>query len=83
MNFPEFRQQALQFLENLFQQLDQKNVQLEKHWMIDHLCYRTSSLEQYSELKNNFASFAELLIESDVNGRPIATYKFSKSIQWS
>lgn len=82
MNFVEFSDKAQTFLESLFRTLDEKNIVLEKHWMIDHLCYRTSSLEQYLSFKNEFSKFSELLIESDVNGRPIATYKFSEPIKF-
>ncbi len=86
MNMNEFNIAAQDFLQRVFNKLDAQNIQLDKHWFIDHLCYRVSSLENYNSFKKQFASFAELLIESDVNGRPIATYKFAEPIcfrDWS
>ncbi|WP_235046190.1 VOC family protein [Bdellovibrio bacteriovorus] len=78
----EFNIAAQDFLQRVFNKLDAQNIQLDKHWFIDHLCYRVSSLENYNVFKTQFASFAELLIESDVNGRPIATYKFAEPIRF-
>ncbi|AHZ85440.1 hypothetical protein Bb109J_c3406 [Bdellovibrio bacteriovorus] len=82
MNMNEFNIAAQDFLQRVFNKLDAQNIQLDKHWFIDHLCYRVSSLESYHTLKAQFADFAELLIESDVNGRPIATYKFAEPIRF-
>lgn len=47
---------------------------------IDHLCYRTTSEDNYTEIKNHFQKCGELLIESEVGGRLIATYKLSEPI---
>ncbi|HEY1079528.1 MAG TPA: VOC family protein, partial [Bdellovibrio sp.] len=73
---------ALEFLDLLFIDLTEKQIALSAHWDIDHLCYRSDSLGQYDDLKNSFATFANLLIESDVNGRPIATYKLNQALQF-
>lgn len=75
-----FKEASL-FLEKLFFELTQLNVSFEK-WDIDHLCYRTESLEHYHKIKNDFSLFSDLLIESPVNGRPIATYKLKKAWQF-
>lgn len=64
----------------LFEDLRKNKIQIEKHWDIDHLCYRVGSMERYNELKTYFSAFSTLLTESDVNGRPIATYKLHKAI---
>lgn len=53
---------------------------IEDHWDVDHLCYRVESLQRYSELKLQFEKFAVLLIESEVNDRPIATFKLHKPV---
>ncbi len=73
---------ALEFLDLLFIDLTEKQISIPAHWDIDHLCYRTDSLSQYDALKKCFATFAHLLIESDVNGRPIATYKLNQAIHF-
>lgn len=71
--------QAKQFLKKIFQNLEGYKIDI-KNWEIDHLCYRTSSQENYSEVKETFHNLGQLLIESEVNGRLIATYKLEKPI---
>lgn len=71
--------QATPFLEKLFQNLDRYQIDI-KNWEIDHLCYRTCSLENYSEMKKTFHQLGRLLIESEVGGRQIATYKLDRPI---
>lgn len=74
----QYYNEASLFLEKLFFELKEKTVSFEK-WDIDHLCFRTESLEHYEKIKTDFALFSDLLIESPVNGRPIATYKLKKA----
>lgn len=45
------------------------------NFTIDHICYRTTSIDSYDNLKESLSSFGELLIEAMINGRPIATYR--------
>ncbi|EQC48226.1 YecM protein [Bacteriovorax sp. BSW11_IV] len=73
------KEKAYQFLESIFATLNEKKVDI-KNLEIDHLCYRTSSEENYKEIKEIFSSIGQCLIESDVNGRLIATYKLSEPI---
>lgn len=80
MSFQEFQSQAVHFLETLFKKMRHQGVVLEPHWDIDHLCYRFSSRQNYDKLKFEFLSFGELLIESEVNGRPISTFKLKNPI---
>lgn len=79
LNFSELNIQAAHFLDKVFTQLESKNVDL-KNWEIDHLCYRTSSKENYEQSKKTFEKLGTLLIESEVNGRLIATYKLEKPL---
>lgn len=72
-------QQAQEFLELIFKRLAEAKVDIDG-LEIDHLCYRTSSLSNYAESKEVFSKLGELLIESEVNGRDIATYKLFKPI---
>lgn len=77
---------AQEFLKKTLESLKAVQFNLEKHWHIDHLCYRTSSEENYSEIKEIFSRFSRLLIESEVNGRMISTYKLHTPIvcgDWS
>ena len=51
--------------------------------MADHVCYRTDSIEQYTALVEALRSASEVyteLIESEIGGRPIATFKLSKPL---
>lgn len=77
-----FENQALDFLEKLFQTLTSEKIQIEDHWDVDHLCYRVDSIERYRQLKEQFLSFSKLLIESPVNGRPISTFRLNKPIEF-
>jgi predicted metalloenzyme YecM len=86
MNKIKFEELAVEFLEKLFKTLADSKIEMAPHWDIDHLCYRVDSLDRYEELKTQFLTFGHLLIESDVNGRPIATFKLNSSIafkEWS
>lgn len=75
LNKTELEDQANQFLVRAFDELEKSNFTLEKNWHIDHLCYRTSTEEAYLSTKKQFESFSKLLIESEVNGRLISTFK--------
>ena len=80
MNLKQVAEQANSFLSQVFTQLDQVQFTLEKHWHIDHLCYRTSTEEEYRATKKTFENFSQLLIESEVNGRLISTFKLEKPL---
>lgn len=54
---------------------------LEKHWEVDHACFRTQTLSEYEELKVVFSISFNLLIESMIGGRPISTYKLSQPMK--
>ncbi len=48
---------------------------------LDHICYRVSSSEAYEFMKTQMQRIADLVVESDVNGRPIATYQLHSPIE--
>lgn len=72
---------AQYFLDKVFKEIQSAQIDL-KNWEIDHICYRTTSEENYLESKKYFAQLGELLIESEVGGRQIATYKLKKPIKY-
>jgi predicted adenylyl cyclase CyaB len=74
--------EATKFLTSLFFNLESTSVNVEK-MELDHLCYRVSSEKDYAEYKQLFSQIGELLIESQVGGRPIATYKLNHPITWN
>jgi len=67
------------FLDKLFSMLEDIGLDLDKY-PLDHICYRTSSLEEYHEKKAALMNVGDLLIESMVNGRLISTFKLSSPI---
>lgn len=70
--------EASLFLEKLFSELQSLSIDY-VNWDIDHLCYRTKTLSDYQQVKNEFSSFCDLLVETSVNERLIATYKLKRS----
>lgn len=83
MNFESFRKQANSFLDKIFQELKSSNLSIEPHWMIDHLCFRVETQEEYQIYKRYFSDFADLLIESPVNQRLISTYQLKDPIHFN
>jgi len=67
------------FLDKIFHTLKSNSIDIDG-LEIDHICYRTSSPENYQDIKKVFAKLGECLIESNVGGRPIATYKLNEPI---
>ena len=82
ITFLEFTSHAHDFLQSLFLVLDKNKIVIEKNWNIDHLCYRTTTDADYVETKKYFFEFSKLLIESEVNGRLISTFKLQRPIQY-
>ena len=56
---------------------------LEPHWEIDHVCYRTESLEDYVKTKNNFSKIGYFLGDTIVGGRAIACFELHRPIMTS
>jgi predicted metalloenzyme YecM len=53
-------------------------------YMADHVCWRTETLEEYSALVEGLKRNADsitLLVESEIGGRPIATFWLKQGIQ--
>lgn len=67
------------FLSTIFKELSELNIDISEMYP-DHICYRTSSEEEYNNIKTEFLKHGSLLIESDVNGRLISTFKFNNPI---
>eukprot|EP00980_Cylindrotheca_fusiformis_P006370 scaffold1356_cov123-Cylindrotheca_fusiformis.AAC.51 len=51
-----------------------------KTYYADHVCWRTETMEDYQELVAHLRENAELLIESEIGGRPIATFQLNRGI---
>ncbi len=73
----------LPFLENLFAEIEDKAPDLTASaYPIDHICYRVATAERYAEMKTFLEEENELLAESEVGGRAIATFKLKKSFNF-
>jgi predicted metalloenzyme YecM len=62
------------FLERLLAELDQLGVEV-NGLHLDHLCYRVGTTERYMQLRNELCADGELLAETMLGGRPIATFR--------
>lgn len=78
----EIQRQADEFLNKIFRKAGSAHLNLQPHWDIDHLCFRVQSLEEYESYKESLSLLGNLLIESDVNGRPIASYELNYPIKF-
>lgn len=66
--------EAPAFIEAVLEELKRLKVNV-CDLLIDHVCCRAGSAEDYQRLRREFSHLGELLTEADVNGRPIATFK--------
>ncbi|GMH87145.1 hypothetical protein TrVE_jg6882 [Triparma verrucosa] len=76
---------APEFLSKIVSSLSTLNIDVSDK-VSDHICYRTSSLSEYTLLTTSFASCPSqltLLTSSSIGGRPISTYKLSKPLECS
>lgn len=74
ISFSDLKKSSYTFLDQIFSSLDKINLKT-KNWPIDHLCFRTKTWQEYISYKKSFEGFSKLLIESEINGRPISTFK--------
>lgn len=67
------------FLDKLFTLMEKAGMNVDKYYL-DHICYRVGSESEYQEKRAELNLHGEMLIESMVNGRLIATYKLHSPI---
>jgi predicted metalloenzyme YecM len=63
------------FLEAVLDAVEAEGFDINDFAQIDHMCYRTSSVENYHEMQSSLEAVANLVGETTVNGRPISTYR--------
>lgn len=49
-------------------------------YILDHICYRVGTQDRYRELKKTLLKSNELLTETMINGRPIATFRLAEPL---
>lgn len=67
------------FLDHIFQYLNEKKVVVD-NYELDHICYRVETEARYEALKAALSNLGELLVESQIGGRAIASIKLHKPI---
>lgn len=67
------------FLDRLFGMIDERGVNVDSY-LLDHICYRVGTTEEYEVKKRELLDHGTLLIESMVNGRLISTFKLHSPI---
>lgn len=70
-----------QFVANINWGLDEMDIDRDDLAMLDHLCYRVETVRRYAELRRQIGRKAQLLGETQVNGRAIATFEFPEPIE--
>ncbi|MBC7660566.1 MAG: VOC family protein [Chitinophagaceae bacterium] len=80
LGFLELKRDGVRFVEELLIEADRIDLSLEDFEM-DHICYRVSSLDQYSRICNILLEGSQRLIEAPVNGRLITTFKLTLPIK--
>ena len=74
-------EQVPKFLEAVQARLFENHLDVCQYYA-DHICWRTEAFEEYSELVSTLRSSEDwtLLIESEIGGRPIATFQWKEGI---
>jgi predicted metalloenzyme YecM len=80
MTWEEFSSKAQIFLNGVFDKANSSKFLIPENWFVDHICFRTSTFAEYLEHQTHFSRFGNLLIESEVGGRPISTFKLFEPI---
>jgi predicted metalloenzyme YecM len=73
------------FLDIILAKVQTAGFDMSDFVQIDHVCYRTTSTENYLNKKAQLQDVAELLGEQIVNNRPISAFRLSQPIihgQW-
>lgn len=69
------------FLTEVLSEIKKEGFSLGDFAQLDHLCYRTTSSDNYLQKKAELSEVASLLGETMVNNRPIATFRFHEPIK--
>ncbi len=68
------------FLDDILGRVMYEGFDLSDFVQIDHMCYRTTSLENYDVKKSELSRVAKLLGETMINGRPISTFRLNDPV---
>jgi predicted metalloenzyme YecM len=68
------------FLSDILSRVEDSGFNLSDFVQIDHMCYRTTSQENYKIKKNELGQVAKLVGETTVNGRLISTFRLTTPV---
>lgn len=68
------------FLDDILTLIVEEKFDTADFSQMDHICYRTASLQNYYDKKKELEAQASLLGETMVNGRPISTFRLNEPI---
>ena len=69
------------FISHLLACLMEKNIEI-NNYQIDHLCYRTKTLDEYNSMKKNIMLFSKEYVENIHHGRPITKFLLIKPLKY-
>ncbi len=72
--------EALEFVSHIEMEMQEKGLDF-KLSAVDHLCYRVATVDEYGQYCQQFKEFSDLLVESEVGGRMISSFKLHEPIQ--
>lgn len=73
--------EAQSFLNQIFRLLEEANCPVSSY-QLDHICYRTATLEEYHQTKRQLEGMGELLSANQYNGREISVFRLASPIEF-
>lgn len=71
------------FLDKIFQNLENFGFSLDEFSELDHIAYRTETIEKYEELKNKLIDFSESHSDEMFNGRKILVCRLKNPLAYN
>lgn len=71
------------FLDGVFRNLEKAGFSKDEFKELDHIAYRTESMESYEKIKNALVNFSESFSDSAFNGRPILVCKLKTPLVYN
>jgi predicted metalloenzyme YecM len=68
------------FIQTILDKTVKSGFDLSDFIQMDHICYRTTSINNYTQKKDELSKLGSLLGETMINGRPIATFRLNKPL---
>jgi uncharacterized protein len=69
------------FLATMLAEVKKAGFDLNDFVQMDHMCYRVTDMETYARKKEELQTVGTLLVETMINGRPIASYRLHEPVK--